>query len=959
MPTDASLFRFMTRARRIGRPVALALVAAMVLGGLSVRAARSEIIPESMYFQVAKVSGLLLNTRNDPAQPDLIGTGSPTLLAIAENIQTSDPNRLSTRMDSALPTTVQNGTVVGGVNTVAIKFWPSAFPPAAGVQGLYRVSFFFGGTRFPSLTVLSANADESRFGVIGFATGDPCKMTSPPVRVEGGAVGQSIVTYQFALDPACSANNEQPKTVLFLVLDTPWRQTALDRTTIIVTAYQDKNGTGTYNPLMVVVRDVVKPLPAVQIDLGSRPKPAPPATVGFKRPTRLAFGTPPYTSISTAAETDTIIGSAKFSFASLLPQPNASPYAGALGTGDQPALFTSLGYGGFSTVKPTDISAEVVVTSQSGSWNNFRPAMAGFSTTVISPRVIKLTTSAPQTEAVNINLTQITTPNQPQKSVFAPQAYQASLTAKFNPALGLSDISLSPVPLETVYPEGATFRAPWFGGNLAANSGQLRIVNDGAAATGPLYIALRAPSPATVNADQGCVVANSLAPGSEYLFGVAEAANCFGSFRRADLLVALSANPSDLIAKARITSAGNYAAETALEPAGLDRALANLTWFGGSRASTPSVTRISNISDVTSGPVSLTLTNIVDGERTGTQVCDQAQLPSLATVPAQGELVISSPEATACFGNFRRGDLSINIAGSSEGLTTRMRVISGAGKAVAEQTLGTLPADQLNNARFGNPVELMAGWFGGPKAATPSVLRLGNTASDWTGSIRLTLNNITDGAAVGPLTCDATKLATLQGVPPGGELVIDSTNAKTCFGDFRRGNLTIWVSGPASGLTAKMRVISSSQAIVTEQLLGPRCIDMTPDGSATCIQAPWFEGPKSVNQSVLRLNNVATTATGAVQIKLKNTVEGSQSAPQLCGPDKLPTLAAIPAQGELVFDIAAAKTCFGDFRRGDLEVTIAGSTYGIYPLMRLISANGAMVSDQSLGKSAPGIATNH
>lgn len=959
MPQSAALFWFMIQMRLIGRPLALAFTVAIVLSGLSPSAVRSQIIPESMYFQVAKVSGLLLNTRNDPAQPDLIGTGSPTILAIPENIQISDPNRLSTRMDSALPTTVQNGTVVGGVNTAVIKFWPSAFPPASGVQGLYRVSFFFGGTRFPSLTVLSANADESRFGVIGFATGDPCKMTSPPVRVEGGAVGQSIVTYQFALDPACSANNGQPKTQLFLVLDTPWRQTALDRTTIIVTAYQDKNGTGTYNPLMTVIRDVVKPLPAVQIDLGSRPKPAPPATVGFKRPTRLAFGTPPYTSISTAAETDTIIGSAKFSFASLLPQPNASPYAGALGTGDQPALFTSLGYGGFSTVKPTDISAEVVVTSQSGNWNNFRPAMAGFSTTVISPRVIKLTTSAPQTEAVNINLTQITTPNQPQKSVFAPQAYQASLTAKFNPALGLSDISLSPVPLETVYPEGTTFRAPWFGGSLSPYPGLIRLANDGTTATGPVYIALDIPIDAAPNVPAGCVATNSIAPDGEYLFGHDQAKACFGDFKRGDLVFGISAQPATVIAKNRITNPGNYIAESVLEPVALDTAATTLNWFGGSSSVGTSVMRISNIGDQPSGPLTLTLRNIVDGAMTGPVNCGPGQLASLAGVAAHGELAFGAAEATTCFGNFRRGDLSVSVLGSAEGLTVRMRVITGSGAAVTEQILGNLPDDQINNAKFGNPVEFLAAWFGGSKSPTVSLLRLSNTASVKTGNIVLTLNNIVEGSQAGPRTCDQLQLPSLNGVPPNGELVIDTGAIKTCFGDFKRGNLTVWINAPAAGLTAKMRLVSANPVIVTEQRLGPRCMDMTPDGSATCIQAPWFEGSKSINQSVLRLTNVATTATGAVQIKLKNTIEGSQPTPQLCGPDKLPALAAISAQGELVFDVTAAKTCFGDFRRGDLEVTIAGTTYGIYPLMRLISANGAMVSDQSLGRSAPGIATNH
>ncbi len=152
-----------------------------------------------------------------------------------------------------------------------------------------------------------------------------------------------------------------------------------------------------------------------------------------------------------------------------------------------------------------------------------------------------------------------------------------------------------------------------------------------------------------------------------------------------------------------------------------------------------------------------------------------------------------------------------------------------------------------------------------------------------------------------------------------------------------------------------MRVISSAASIVSEQLLGPRCLDWLADSKQTCINAPWFEGPKSTSQSVLRLSNSANVATGAVNLTLKNIVEGTQATSMTCGSDKLPALSGILPQGELVIDAAAAATCFGIFRRGDLTVTVSGQTYGLYPLMRLVSANGAMVSDQSLGRSVPGL----
>jgi len=111
-------------------------------------------------------------------------------------------------------------------------------------------------------------------------------------------------------------------------------------------------------------------------------------------------------------------------------------------------------------------------------------------------------------------------------------------------------------------------------------------------------------------------------------------------------------------------------------------------WFGGSKAATPSLVRLSNSSSVATGTVTLVLNNpvLASGDTLTASTCSIA-----AGVPATGEFLIDTARVTTCFGNFIRGDLAITVQGAVQNLTAKMRVLSSNG-SVSEQTLGNLTA---------------------------------------------------------------------------------------------------------------------------------------------------------------------------------------------------------------------------------------------------------------------------
>jgi len=109
-------------------------------------------------------------------------------------------------------------------------------------------------------------------------------------------------------------------------------------------------------------------------------------------------------------------------------------------------------------------------------------------------------------------------------------------------------------------------------------------------------------------------------------------------------------------------------------------------WFGGSKAATPSLVRLSNGASVATGAVTLVLKNpvLAAGDTLTASTCSIA-----AGVPATGELLINAAQVTSCFGNFIRGDMEITVQGTVDRLSGKMRVLSSNG-SVSEQTLGNL-----------------------------------------------------------------------------------------------------------------------------------------------------------------------------------------------------------------------------------------------------------------------------
>ncbi len=735
-----------------------------------------------MYFEQVKVSGLLLNTQNDPSQPTLIGKGSPRTLAYASNVSATDPNQLATRTDYALPTSTQNGTVTTGVNTLAIQLfpWRLAIP---NYQGRYRIEYrlYLGVNSNEGPVVFTVDADTTHFGIIGFETGAACQLSGTTTRINGGQPGETRVAYEFGLTPACSQSNGTANLPLYLVFDAGWKLNTVGIVQAVANLSQDKQGTGNYEITESVARPLAAPAVPFTFSASDLPAPLAPATVGVRKPTRMALGNPLYTTLTAAAGTDAVIGSVKVTTSTDLDVPSLftfEPAAGREGYGSIPVVFSSLGRNGLVPITLTGVSATVTLNALNDTWRLLSPSVPGYTVTQRSATSISLQGPATGANAANISLTPVAAPVLPQRGILGPQLITATVTVTAPQTLGITPLSASST-LETIYNEGVAFRVPWFGGSLAANPGLIRLANDTTTPARTIYVGLRAVTPSTVSIDKTCTPAAGIPIGSEFLFGSGESAQCFGDFRRGDLIVAVSAQSSALIAKARVLSNGNYITESTLEPLAADgTTIGSLTWFGGALATTPSIMRISNASDTPSGPVSLSLRNIINGSQPGPISCTSETLPQLSSIPAQGELVMTSSEATACFGVFRRGDLTVTISGSTKGLSTRMRVISGAGLAVAEQTLGALPVDQTANADNLNPIEFKAGWYGGPLAATPSILRLSNSAAVSAGPIVLTLDNIVGGSSSGPLTCDSTKLSSLTAIAPGGELLVDPPAAR-------------------------------------------------------------------------------------------------------------------------------------------------------------------------------------
>ena len=112
-------------------------------------------------------------------------------------------------------------------------------------------------------------------------------------------------------------------------------------------------------------------------------------------------------------------------------------------------------------------------------------------------------------------------------------------------------------------------------------------------------------------------------------------------------------------------------------------------WVGGSQSTTNIILRLSN-SGVATGAVTLQLAAVVrnTGTTVGATTCTSATLPSLASIAAGAELSIVAADITTCFGDFKRGDLTITVQATAASPTAKARNNNAATGNNSELSLG-------------------------------------------------------------------------------------------------------------------------------------------------------------------------------------------------------------------------------------------------------------------------------
>lgn len=115
----------------------------------------------------------------------------------------------------------------------------------------------------------------------------------------------------------------------------------------------------------------------------------------------------------------------------------------------------------------------------------------------------------------------------------------------------------------------------------------------------------------------------------------------------------------------------------------------------------------------------------------------------------------------------------------------------------------------------------LAPWVGGSQSSAATSIRLSNSGVA-TGSVTLQLGAPTydAGTTPGATTCTSSTLSKLASIAANTELVISNADLTTCFGAFKRGDVTITIQAASASLTAKARNVNAGTGVVSEISLG-------------------------------------------------------------------------------------------------------------------------------------------
>ncbi len=103
--------------------------------------------------------------------------------------------------------------------------------------------------------------------------------------------------------------------------------------------------------------------------------------------------------------------------------------------------------------------------------------------------------------------------------------------------------------------------------------------------------------------------------------------------------------------------------------------------------------------------------------------------------------------------------------------------------------------------------------------------------------------------------------------------------------------------------------------------------------------APWVGGSQASSKTVIRLSSTNGTPSGAVTLRLFNALDSDGAIPDdTCSASD--GLGIVPGGGDYVINQATLASCFGDFVRGDLEITVEADPASMTAKMRTTAASG-------------------
>ncbi len=171
--------------------------------------------------------------------------------------------------------------------------------------------------------------------------------------------------------------------------------------------------------------------------------------------------------------------------------------------------------------------------------------------------------------------------------------------------------------------------------------------------------------------------------------------------------------------------------------------------------------------------------------------------------------------------------------------------------------------------------------------------------------------------------------------------------------------ITTGIAGGAYTATVTPTAAVAATKLAAPAATGPSAIE-TIQLEGTNFIAPWVGGSQAATKSVIRLSNGNSAASGPVTIRLNNglaraagvtTGPGSAVAQTTCS-----TTFVIPTTGDLQIGQGELKTCFGDFLRGDLQITVQSAAGGLTAKMRQVEADGKTY-ESTLGRFSGSPAT--